>query len=245
MQPNSPESPVPDLKPGAEPSGAAENLALLYQGLITGIIRLKGQRQHIPDGETFRKRTKATFQEVERVAVSGGYDVRDVRDTHFAVVAFLDSVVLHSKDAVRAEWERKPLQEELFGQADAGVIFFEKLDQFRSRRDSEQLADILEVYLLCLLLGFEGRYAGGQRGELEGITDSLRMRIEYIRGRDDHISPSGSLTPAVAPAVAPKGPRRNHLRLVAMGLVVFTLLCFLILKLNLISRSEDLSSRLF
>jgi type VI secretion system protein ImpK len=192
VQPNSPESPVRDVKPGTEPPGPTENLALLYQSLLTGIIRLKGQRQHIPDGEIFRKRTKATLQEVERVAVATGYDVRDVRDTHFAVVAFLDSVILHSKDPVRAEWERKTLQEELFGQTDAGLVFFEKLDQFRSRRDSEQLADILEVYLLCLLLGFEGRYSGVRRGELEGITDSLRMRIEYVRGRDDHISPSAS-----------------------------------------------------
>jgi type VI secretion system protein ImpK len=244
VQPNSPDSPLHDLKPGAEPAGSGENLALLYQGLLTGIIRLKAQRQHIPDSETFRKRTKATLQEVERVAVAAGYDIRDVRDTHFAVVAFLDSVVLHSKDAVRAEWERKPLQQELFGQADAGVIFFEKLDQFRSRRDSQLLADILEVYLLCLLLGFEGRYSGGQRGELEGITDSLRMRIEYIRGRDDRISPSGGLPHASAPAAAPQGSRSNHLRLVAMGMVVFTLLCFLIMKLNLVSMSEELRSRL-
>jgi type VI secretion system protein ImpK len=237
VQPISQESPLHD-------AGSSENLALLYQGLITGIIRLKGQRQHIPDVETFRKRTKATLQEVERVAVSAGYDVRDVRDTHFAVVAFLDSVVLHSKDAVRAEWERKPLQEELFGQTDAGVIFFEKLDQFRSRRDSEQLADILEVYLLCLLLGFEGRYSGGQRGELEGIIDSLRMRIEYIRGRDDHISPPVSLPPASAPVAVPK-VRKNQLRLVVIALLVFALFLFVVLKLDLTSMSEDLRSRVF
>lgn len=245
VQPNSPESPFHDLKPTAEPSGSSENLALLYQGILTGIIRLKSQRQHIPDSEAFRKRTKATLQEVERVAVATGYDVRDVRDTHFAVVAFLDSVILHSKDPVRAEWERKTLQQELFGQTDAGVVFFEKLDQFRSRRDSEQLADILEVYLLCLLLGFEGRYSGGQRGDLEGMTDSLRMRIEYIRGRDDHISPSGSLPPVPVPLAPPKG-HQDRLRLVTMVLVVFALfLCFWILKLNLISMSDEVRSRLF
>src|SRR5215467_417526 len=152
--PHSGDSPV------REPLGSTENLALLYQGLLTGIIRLKGQRQSIADSEVFRKRTKATLQEVERVAVSNGYDVRDVRDTHFAVVAFLDSVVLNSKDPVRAEWERKTLQEELFGQTDAGLVFFEKLDQLHRRRDSKQLANILELYLLCLLLGFEGRYSG-------------------------------------------------------------------------------------
>ena len=239
------EPPFHDLKPGAGPSGSSENLALLYQGLLTGILRLKTQRQHIPDSETFRKRTKATLQEVERVAVATGYDVRDVRDAHFAVVAFLDSVILHSKDPVRGEWERKTLQEELFGQTDAGEVFFEKLDQFRSRRDSEQLGDILEVYLLCLLLGFEGRYSGGQRGELEGIIDGLRMRIEYIRGRDDQISPWGGPPPALAPAAPPPRGHRNQLQLLTIGVFIVTLLCFLILKLNLISLSEDVRSRLF
>jgi type VI secretion system protein ImpK len=245
VQPNSPESPFHDLKQDAEHPASGENLALLYQGLLTGIVRLKAQRQQIPDSETFRKRTKATLQEVERVAVATGYGVSDVRDTHFAVVAFLDSVILHSKDPIGAEWKRKTLQEELFGQTDAGVVFFEKLEQFRSRRDSPQLADILEVYLLCLLLGFEGRYSGGQRGELEGIIQSLRMRIEYIRGREDQISPAGSLPPALAPQATPPGNRKDRLRLVTLGLVIFTLVCFWILRLNLISLSEELRDRLF
>src|SRR5260370_10190129 len=100
-QPNSPEFPFHDGKPGAEPTGSVENLALLYQSLLTGIIRLKGQRQHIPDSETFRKRTKATLQEVERVAVATGYDVLDVPATHFPVVAFLASVILPPNDPVR------------------------------------------------------------------------------------------------------------------------------------------------
>jgi type VI secretion system protein ImpK len=243
-QPNSPDVAVQDGKAGAELTGSVENLALLYQSLLTGIIRVKGQRQHIPDTESFRKRTKATLLEVERVAVATGYDVRDVRDTHFAVVAFLDSVILHSKDSVRSEWERRTLQEELFGQSDAGLVFFEKLDQFRSRRDSEQLADILEVYLLCLLLGFEGRYSGAQRGELDGITDSLRMRIEYIRGRDDRLSPSATLLPAPAPVAAPNHPQ-NQLRLLTVALIVVALFCFVVLKLELISMSEDVRSRLF
>src|SRR5260370_9081243 len=95
-QPNSPEFPFHDRKPGAEPTGSVENLALLYQSLLTGIIRLKGQRQHIPDSETFRKRPKATLQEVGRVALATGYHVRDGRDSLLAVVAFLDSVLLHS-----------------------------------------------------------------------------------------------------------------------------------------------------
>src|ERR1022692_858354 len=209
----------------AEASPSQENLALLYQGFLTGIVRLQSQRQRIADGESFRKRTKATLQEVEQVAVAAGYDVRDVKDTHFAVVAFLDSVVLHSKDPVHAEWESKTLQEELFGKSEAGVVFFEKLEHFRSRRDSQQLADIVEVYLLCLLLGFEGRYSGGARGELDGIIQRTRMRIQDIRGRGRQISPTGGL-PTEPALMAPMRHSIDQFRLVTLGAVILTILCF-------------------
>jgi type VI secretion system protein ImpK len=226
---------------GMHPS---ENLALLYQGLLTGIVRLKARRQHITDAESFRRRTKATLEEVERVAVAAGYEGRDIRETHFAVVAFLDSVVLNSNEPVRAEWERRPLQEELFGQTDAGVVFFEKLDHFRTRRDSDQLADILEVYLLCLLLGFEGRYAGGLRGELHSITEKVRTRIEDIRGWNRQISPSGDLPRDVtAPAPVPMVHRPERCRMVAIAAAIFTILCFLALKWNLLLRSGEVADR--
>jgi type VI secretion system protein ImpK len=236
-----------ELKEPVEASPSRENLALLYQGLLTGIVRLQSQRQHISDGESFRRRTKATLQEVEQVAVAAGYDVRDLKDTHFAVVAFLDSVVLHSKDPVRAEWERKTLQEDLFGKSDAGVVFFEKLEHFRSRRDSAQLADIVEVYLLCLLLGFEGRYSGGSRGELDGIMQRARMRIQDIRGQRRQISPAGGLPLEPAP-VAPVQHSTGQFRLVTLGAVILTILCFALCFFALnsdVSRTSEQLRKLF
>lgn len=212
---------------------SSENLALLYQGLLTGIVRLQAKREHIPDADVFRRRTMRALQDVERDARSAGYEVDDVRDTHFAVVAFLDSVVLNSTEPGRAEWERKTLQEELFGQTDAGVVFFEKLERFRSRRDSRRLADVLEVYLLCLLLGFEGRYSGALRGELYGIAEHVRSRIENIRGRSDRLSPDGLLPPGAAPQTTPPSSNFGGYRLIALAAVVLAILCFLALKLHL------------
>jgi len=63
------------------------------------------------------------------------------------------------------------------------------------------------------------------------------MRIEYVRGRDDHISPSGSLPPASAPVAIPVR-RKDHLRLLTIALIVFTLFIFVVLKLDLVSMSE-------
>ena len=240
-----------DERQGIQPAEAPvsqENLALLYQGLLTGIVRLQAQRQRIADGASFRKRTKATLQEVEQVAVAAGYDVRDIHDTHFAVVAFLDSVVLHSKDPVRAEWESKTLQEELFGKSDAGVVFFEKLEHFRTRRDSQQLADILEVYLLCLLLRFEGRYSDAARGELDGIIQRTMMRIQDIRGSRCQISPTGGLPSDPEPEAAPVKHSRDRFRLVTLGAVFLTILCFVLSYLALnseVSRTNELLRKLY
>ena len=125
-----------DAKEAREAPQASTRLALLYEGLLTGVARVQARRQPIEDCEAFRRRTKARLKEIEQVAVTAGYDGGDVGDTHFAVVAFLDSVVLHTDEPVRTEWARKTLQEELFGQTDAGLVFFEKLERFRSRRDS-------------------------------------------------------------------------------------------------------------
>lgn len=241
-----PDLDVRDRRDIAEKQGPSENLALLYQGLLTGIVRLQSRRQYIAEAEPFRRRTKAALQEVERDAVAAGYDAHDVRDTHFAVVAFLDAVVLNSNDPVRNEWERKTLQEELFGKSEAGVVFFDKLENFRSRRDSSHLADILEVYLLCLLLGFEGRYSGGLRAELHSISEMLRRRIEGIRGRSRHISPTGQLPePATAAVASPRSPPGRRYRVIAAAAILITLLCFLIFKLELISSVEQARNRFF
>ncbi len=229
----------------ADVTARAENLALIYQGLLTGIVRIQSGRQHVGDAESFRRRTQAALQEIERDAVSAGYDGTDIRETHFAVVAYLDAVILNSSEPIRAEWERKTLQEELFGQTDAGVVFFEKLERLRSRRDSRHLADVLEVFLLCLLLGFEGRYAGGLRGELYSITERLRTRIDDVRGTTRPLSsapppPTGPVDIVPTPLVA--APPYGVIMLLA---VLLTLLLFVVAKLNLIWTSGEIRSRLF
>ena len=234
---------VTNPKEPGEKSASFENLALLYQGLLTGIARLQTERQHITNGESFRRRTKGTLQEIERVAVATGYDTNDVRDTHFAVVALLDSVVLHSNDPVRVEWERRTLQEELFGQTDAGVVFFDKLEHFRGRHDSQHLADALEVYLLCLLLGFEGRYSGNLRGELDSITERIARRVDEIRGTSRQISPAGSL-PLTANIPAAPQRRSNRLRTAAFASLIFVLVFFAILYWNLSLAGDELRTKL-
>src|SRR5215469_1561894 len=171
------------------PMAKPDSLSLLYQGMLTGIVRIQAGRQALGDLETFRRRMKAALQEAEKEAGRAGYGPAEIQEAEFAVVAFLDETILSSKEARADEWRKRPLNIELFGQAIAGDVFFDKLADIEQRRDSPQSADLLEVYLLCLLLGFEGRFAPPLRGEVYRITERLRGRIETIRGIDYKLSP--------------------------------------------------------
>src|SRR5262249_42974195 len=146
--------------------------------------RLQSKRERIGDALSFRRKMKAALQEIERSATALNYDFQDIQDAHLAVVAFLDEVVLGSDDAARPEWVRFPLAHDLLGQPAAGEVFFERIEGvLRSAKDSNQLADVLEVYLLCLALGFEGKYSGDERPKLNALMERTRSRIEAIRQR--------------------------------------------------------------
>lgn len=177
-----------------------ERLPLLYQGILTVIVRIQAGRQKIPDQRT----VEALLDEIEREGIKAGYSGQDIQDGHYAVVAFLDEVI-HRSNAPGAErWT--PLQVKREGRAIAGDVVYERLKTIRTRRDSAELADVLEVYCLCFLLGYEGRYALGGQGELNRLAGELRSQIERIRGRPSVLSPEGYLPSAPAPRPAPAAP---------------------------------------
>src|SRR5690606_19750730 len=92
-----------------------------------------------------------------------------------------------------ASWPRQSLQEEVFGDHIAGENFFVHLKELMGRQDSEDLADILEVFQLCLLLGFRGRYALSGDGGTEQLLNAVQQKILRIRGGHGPLSPAWRL----------------------------------------------------
>jgi type VI secretion system protein ImpK len=212
---------------------SANSLALMYQGLLTATVRVRAGRQQITDAEAFRRKTQTALQDVEREAIAAGYDNNDIKDTHFAVVAFLDFVILNSNQPIRSDWERRPLQEELFGHAHAGDVFFDKLNYLAERRDTPRLGDVLEVYLLCLLLGFQGRYSGLLGVQADAISETVRRRIEHIRGSVPSLS-RGMVERDAEPAIAAQGrPSDRRLVYAMTGALSFVVILFILLRINL------------
>ncbi len=221
-----------------------DRLASLYEGIFTVIVRVQSGKQPIQRIDQFRDRMKTVLSEVARAGAQRGYSAEDIAQANFAIIAFLDETVLTSSESGRTQWARKTLQEEMFQQRSAGEAFFQKLDQLSANRDSAELVQILEVYYLCLLLGYEGKYAVGSKGELFQLMTNLRERIERVSGRSIPLSPDTELEqPKSDPTPQNQAdPLPRWTRLGAVAAIAFALICFIIFKLILSSRAGDLHS---
>ncbi|HJT89055.1 MAG TPA: DotU family type IV/VI secretion system protein [Bryobacteraceae bacterium] len=217
-----------------------ENLALIYQEVLTAIERLRANRQGVTDPNAFRHHTREALRTAANQALAAGYPSEDVRFATLATVAFLDESVLNSQNPIFGDWVRKPLQEELFGTHLAGEVFFQNLQQILGRADSADLADLLEIYYLCLLLGFGGRYSAGNRGELKQVMDLTADKIRRIRGRFGQLSPAWKL-PAETVA-ARQDPWVRRLGWIAAACAILMLLLFAGYKLGLSSGVSDLQT---
>jgi type VI secretion system protein ImpK len=234
----------PRVVGGASPRRG--ELATLMQESFTTAARLRANRQVAQDAEAFRSQTKQLLAVADQEARQAGYDPATVKLAIYAFVAFLDESVLNSGQPMFAAWPRQPLQEEIFGDHMAGQTFFSRLDELLGQPDSEDLADLLEVFLLCLLLGFKGRYGSGDDGGLRERISATRAKIERIRGGAGPIAPAAGL-PAEERAPTHRDRWLPRLAIIAAGTAVVVILLFFAFRLSLgslITEIEALSTQI-
>jgi len=216
------------------------NLALEFQEVLTIVVRVRYNRQAVTDANSFRAEMKKQLRVAEQRARSAGYSAEDVKAVVFAVVGFLDESVLSSRNPAFADWPRLPLQAELFGHQLAGEVFFQEVQKVLNRTDSNEVADLLEVYGLCLLLGFKGRYAAGGAGDLRAIQMSLQEKIQRIRGSSGTLSPRGMI-PADAVRLVQTDRWVGRLLVAMIATTAFTIVMGIVFKLILLYSASGLS----
>jgi type VI secretion system protein ImpK len=126
-----------------------------------------------------------------RTSATLGFAQHDVQDIGYALTALLDEVIMLKGGQLRDYWAAHSLQLELFNDTTAGQGVFDRLDALMT--DPSRL-EVLEVYYLVLLFGFQGKYRirGGEI-ELGDVSDRARDAIRRGRGqRDTELSPHGS-----------------------------------------------------
>ena len=216
-----------------------QNLALAFQEILTVSERLRTGRQAVSDPAAFRHFILEGLKSADGEARRQGYAAEDIKLAIFAVVAFLVESVLNLRAPVFADWPRRPLQEELFGHHVAGEVFFQNLQQLLGKNDSHDLADLLEVYHLCLLLGFAGRYSLAGRGELKGFIDGTADKIRRIRGPARPFSPYPLLTTGTVQVA--KDPWVKTLMIASAVCAALTVILFVSYKLMLSSGVSSLA----
>jgi len=226
---------------GAPTGRRQENLAFCFQELLTVGERLRSYRQQVLDPYSFRQQLWAGIKQADEEARRRGYAAEDIELAIFAVVAFLDESVLGSRMPVFADWPRQPLQEERYGHHIAGEVFFQNLQKLMGRTDSQELADLLEVYHLCLLLGFAGRYLLGGRGDLRAIIMQNAEKIQRIRQLSTEFAPWWRL-PDEPVASTGGDPWVKRLLIGAAACVLLTVILFAVFTVSLNSGIGNLQT---
>ncbi len=171
--------------PAATPTEAHSLLDLMYDGFYL-LFLLKGK--HAPqDAEAFRERIKQFLTAFERGATRMNASAEDVYACKYAFCATVDEAVLMSGFKVKEAWQRLPLQVQFFGEQLAGEQFFEKLEELR--RQGAPRVQAMEVFHMCLLLGFQGKYLIEGSEKLGYLTARLGDEIARIKGQGAGFAP--------------------------------------------------------
>jgi type VI secretion system protein ImpK len=189
-----PEPKAPSLMPGLRPTGlvrasAAPEARSLLDLMSDGFYMLFLLRNRFtPTGaEEFRNKVREFLVGFERGIAKLQTPAEDLYLSKYAFCAVVDEVVLTSCERIRDAWERRPLQLELFGDQLAGEGFFEKLEEIR--RQGAAKIQVLEVFHMCLLVGFQGKYLLEGTEKLGYLTSRLGDEIAHLKGKRAAFAP--------------------------------------------------------
>lgn len=142
----------------------------------------------LPDEAALRQRVMGLFQTMTQRADELRIGSADLGEAQYALAAYLDEVIRISPWPERDRWSFNPLQKMLFQEKNAGVNFYQHLAHIRG--DTRAVArEVLKVYYFCLMLGFEGQYAG-HGPQLAQIVGDLRQVL--AKGESPVLSPNGT-----------------------------------------------------
>jgi type VI secretion system protein ImpK len=216
-----------------------ESLLAVYETFLTGVVRIQAGRQRLGDAAAALTRWRGVLKSsLQQQAAKGRYTADEIEDARLAVIVFLDEAIQHSSDPAKEDWRLNTLQFSEYGKTIGGQVFYERLERMERRPDTEGLADLLELYYMCLLLGYEGRY---DRAERSIIMARIRERLERRRP-----APAKFGIPAAGEVRIPEDRTAVMTRRAALGSVccaAAAAAAFVIFKILLITHADSLMNR--
>lgn len=179
----------------ATPSPGAPPLKdLLVEGF--SVLALLQAGAWPPGLEGLKDRLQEILAAFRQRALAQGHPAESVDLARYAFCALADEILLAKPSPFREEWAKVPLMLRLFDEPVAGEGFFRNLEDLRKEPDTRR--DVLEVYRLCLLLGFQGKFL------LQG--PARRVEILNALERDLGGRQGGETAPLALPGFHHAGP---------------------------------------
>jgi type VI secretion system protein ImpK len=182
---------------------------IMYEGFYALFLLKNGNGPQ--DKTAFADHMTRFLGDVDRNAKALGVPADDVTAAKYAFCAAVDEIILRSDYEIREAWETRPLQLRLFGDQLAGEHFFQRLEDLRAKGAVHLQA--LEVFHVCLLLGFEGRFALDGRDKLNYLTARLGDEIARMRGKNRGFAPHAERPDQIVHKLG------SDLSLMALGMV--------------------------
>ncbi len=164
-------------------NGSSSVLSDIFSDIFTLVLYLR-ETDDFGDPRSLHDKIDNLFKSAYERAKKLNILDEDFQNAKYAISALIDETVLYSKWPQRNEWLRNPLVIEYFNDAFAGEIFFDKIEAIRG--DSSK-RDLLEVFYMCLIFGFEGKFKilGGE--EMKNYMQSIYSELNFKA--DEKLSP--------------------------------------------------------
>lgn len=165
--------PWPAAPPAGTRAAAAETRRMTEIGLA--------------DEAALKEKVHAYLAEFDREARKLRAAGDDIEAAKYAYCAALDEIILGAQLAMSEFWQKRPLQLVVFGDQLAGEHFFDRLEALRVKGVARVQA--LQVFHMCLLMGFKGRHAHEAGDRLNYLTARLGEEIAHMKGKSRGFAP--------------------------------------------------------
>ncbi|TQV66908.1 DotU family type IV/VI secretion system protein [Exilibacterium tricleocarpae] len=180
----------PAPQPSVPPSLASEPIQLrhglnplvtLASTLVLLATRLRTTVQH-DDVPNLHRQVAHEIREFDQQAKNAGIAPEIVLSASYLLCSVIDEMVLNTPWGANSGWSQRSLLSLYHRETGGGEKCFTILQ--RMLEAPAQQLDFLELFYLCLSIGFEGQYRLDPRGQaqLAQIQDHLYQTIENYRG---------------------------------------------------------------
>lgn len=147
------------------------NIVECYMPVFKLISSVKVFPEEYGDYDSTRKQIIDTVEDVVRNSEKISLSDSELDAAFYSIVVMLDEVILCSELPYRKEWRDNLLQIKYFGHSTGGVEFFNMLNKV-----IESGSQVGWVFLLCLLLGFRGKYSVSNDDEIQDYISRLKKQ---------------------------------------------------------------------